>query len=72
MQPDARIQNETETIETQWAQDERWAGITRSYRPKEVVRLRGSLVPESTVARLGAERLWELFRPASRSARSAR
>jgi isocitrate lyase len=44
-----------------WADDERWAGITRSYTPEDVVRLRGSVVPECTVARLGAERLWRLL-----------
>jgi isocitrate lyase len=56
-----RIQEQTEQLEAQWAADERWAGITRTYSAAEVVRLRGSVVPECTVARLGAERLWRLL-----------
>jgi isocitrate lyase len=56
-----RIQEQTERLAQQWAQDERWAGIERSYTAEEVVRLRGSVVPESTLARLGAERLWRLL-----------
>ena len=44
------------------AGDARWDGIERTYGPAEVVRLRGSVVPEQTLARLGAERLWELLR----------
>jgi isocitrate lyase len=55
------IQEQTERLAQQWAQDERWAGIERSYTAEEVVRLRGSVVPESTLARLGAERLWRLL-----------
>ncbi|MGF1663335.1 MAG: isocitrate lyase [Kineosporiaceae bacterium] len=45
----------------QWANDPRWAGIRRSYTPEDVVRLRGRVVEESTLARRGAERLWELL-----------
>src|SRR5579862_2090338 len=56
-----RIQEQTEQLETQWAQDERWVGITRAYTAEEVVRLRGSLVPDCTVGRVGAERLWSLL-----------
>src|ERR687887_2217032 len=39
----------------------RWEGIERTYGPEDVERLRGSVVPEHTIARLGAERLWELL-----------
>jgi len=56
-----RIQEQVQQLEVQWAQDERWAGIARSYTPEEVVRLRGSVVPECTLARVGAERLWRLL-----------
>ena len=48
-------------LEEQWATDERWAGIDRIYTAEEVVRLRGSVVPECTLGRLGAERLWRLL-----------
>jgi isocitrate lyase len=41
--------------------DERWKGITRPYTTDDVARLRGSFVVEHTLARLGAERLWELL-----------
>src|SRR3954469_18336069 len=56
-----RIQEQTAQLEAQWAADERWAGITRTYSAEDVVRLRGSVVPECTIARLGAERLWRLL-----------
>jgi isocitrate/methylisocitrate lyase len=48
-------------LEERWRDDERWAGIERTYTAEDVVRLRGSVTPEHTVARLGAERLWRLL-----------
>jgi isocitrate lyase len=56
-----RIQEQGAQLEAQWAADERWAGISRTYTAEEVVRLRGSVVPECTLARLGSERLWRLL-----------
>jgi isocitrate lyase len=41
--------------------DARWNGITRPYSKDDVLRLRGSVVVEHTLARLGAERLWDLI-----------
>ena len=41
--------------------DPRWAGIRRNYTPADVLRLRGSLQIEYTIARRGAERLWKLL-----------
>jgi isocitrate lyase len=61
MNREIRIQNEEETLAQSWRRDARWEGIERTYGPAEVVRLRGSVVPEHTLARLGAERLWELL-----------
>ena len=58
---DARIQAEADQLEARWQDDARWNGIDRTYGPAEVVRLRGSVVPEHTLARNGAERLWELL-----------
>jgi isocitrate lyase len=49
------------TIAEHWANDERWKGIERPYRADDVVRLRGSLHIEYTLARRGAERLWHLL-----------
>jgi isocitrate lyase len=56
------IEDAARELETQWESDERWSGIDRTYTAEDVVRLRGSLVEEHTLARLGAERLWELIR----------
>ena len=42
----------------EWADDPRWAGIERSYTAEDVVRLRGTVQEEHTLARRGAERLW--------------
>jgi isocitrate lyase len=55
------IREQAGNLERQWSQDERWVGIERGYGADEVVRLRGSVVPECTLARLGAERLWRLL-----------
>src|SRR5436305_4804223 len=45
-----------------WSDGERWAGIKRNYSLADVERLKGSIVIEQTLARYGAERLWELLR----------
>src|SRR5271165_4820354 len=44
-----------------WSSNPRWAGITRTYSYGDVLRLRGSVQIEYTLARLGAERLWKLM-----------
>jgi isocitrate lyase len=44
-----------------WNDDPRWNGVTRTYSLGEVQRLQGSVVPEHTLARRGAEKLWELL-----------
>jgi isocitrate lyase len=46
----------------EWASNPRWTGIERPYTAEDVLRLRGSIHIEHTLARLGAERLWELLR----------
>ena len=46
-------------LEQRWANDARWSGIRRGYNATEVLRLRGSFTPECTIARHGAERLWQ-------------
>ncbi len=45
----------------QWETDPRWKGITRPYTAEDVVRLSGSVKIEHTLARMGAERLWNLL-----------
>ena len=61
MTPDLKIQGDADRLEARWRDDPRWSGIERTYGGAEVVRLRGSVVPEHTLARNGAERLWELL-----------
>ncbi|MEG0226989.1 MAG: isocitrate lyase, partial [Comamonas sp.] len=46
-------------LEKDWAQNPRWKGIKRGYSAADVVRLRGSLQPEHTLAQRGAEKLWQ-------------
>jgi isocitrate lyase len=49
-------------LKKQWETDARWQGIKRPYSEHDVLRLQGSLQVEYTLARRGAERLWELLR----------
>ncbi len=46
-------------LESQWQNDPRWRGVRRGYSAAEVVRLRGSVAIEHSLARLGAEKLWK-------------
>jgi isocitrate lyase len=55
------IQDAARELERQWGTDDRWSGIARTYTAEDVVRLRGSVVEEHTLARLGSERLWQLI-----------
>ena len=44
-----------------WELNKRWQGIKRPYTAQDVVRLRGTVQIEHTLARMGAERLWRLM-----------
>ena len=48
-------------LEQEWQRDPRWSGVTRPYSAADVLRLRGSVLEEHTLARLGADRLWDLL-----------
>jgi isocitrate lyase len=48
-------------LEQDWASNPRWANLDRGYTAEDVVRLRGTVQPELTYARRGAERLWNLI-----------
>jgi isocitrate lyase len=48
-------------LRRQWATEPRWRGTERSYTADDVVRLRGSVQEDRTLARLGAQRLWTLL-----------
>ncbi|SEF61029.1 isocitrate lyase [Thermomonospora echinospora] len=58
---DSRLKGAAEELQRQWDTDPRWKGIERTYTAEDVVRLRGSVQEEFTLARLGAERLWKLL-----------
>ena len=47
-------------LEQDWAQNPRWKGVRRTYSASDVVRLAGSVRIEHTLARRGAEKLWNL------------
>ncbi|WOB51071.1 isocitrate lyase [Xanthomonas hydrangeae] len=47
-----------EQIQQDWASNPRWTGITRNYTAADVVRLRGTVHVEHSLARLGADKLW--------------
>ncbi|HWJ01538.1 MAG TPA: isocitrate lyase [Burkholderiales bacterium] len=51
--------NEVQALEQDWAQSPRWKGVKRGYSAEDVVRLRGSLRVEHTLAKRGAEKLWK-------------
>ena len=61
MSSDGRREAADVGLAREWAENPRWRGIDRTYTAEDVVRLRGSVVPEHTLARLGAERLWDLL-----------
>jgi isocitrate lyase len=48
------------TLKREWAENSRWKHVRRGYAAEDVVRLQGSVQPEHTFARRGAERLWKL------------
>jgi isocitrate lyase len=48
-------------LHNDWAGNTRWDNITRNYTPEDVVRLRGSVCVEHTLARLGAEKFWRML-----------
>ena len=50
---------QVEALEADWANSSRWQGARRDYSAAEVVRLRGSVTPECSLARTGAAKLWQ-------------
>ena len=53
-------QEQIKALKQDWQDNPRWSNVKRSYSAEDVVRLRGSVQPECTYARRGAEKLWEL------------
>ena len=52
---------QVQSLEQDWADNPRWRGVKRGYSAEEVVRLRGSLRVEHTLAKRGAEKLWQMM-----------
>jgi isocitrate lyase len=47
-----------EQLRLDWQNNPRWKGVMRSYKAEDVVRLRGTVAVEHSLARIGAEKLW--------------
>ena len=58
---DEQVDREAAALEQEWASDPRWRGVRRDYSAADVIRLRGSLTIDHTLARAGAARLWQLL-----------
>jgi len=56
--PASRKQSAARQLEVDWNTDRRWAGVERPYSAEDVIRLQGSVRIEHTLARRGADRLW--------------
>jgi isocitrate lyase len=54
-------QEDVNKLESDWKTNPRWKGVVRPYSAEQVIRLRGSLQLFYTLARIGAEKLWDLF-----------
>jgi isocitrate lyase len=48
-------------LEQEWQSQPRWRGVKRGYRGEDVVRLRGTVDVEHSLARIGAEKLWRFL-----------
>lgn len=60
-EPCMSTKQEAEALEGSWKTEDRWQGIERPYAAADVLRLRGSISIEYTLARMGADRLWHLL-----------
>ena len=58
---DAALASPVEALQRDWDLSPRWAGVRRSYTAQDVVRLRGRVCEEHTLACRGARRLWRLL-----------
>ena len=57
-------EEQAKRLESEWANSARWKGTSRSYGAGEVIKLRGSVQIEHTLARLGSEKFWRLLHQA--------
>ena len=56
-----RFAEQAAQLREQWQSDPRWRNTERTFTAEDVIRLRGTVLEEHTLARLGAERLWRLL-----------
>jgi isocitrate lyase len=61
---DAHFEHAAAELEAAWDQAARWHGIVRDYTAADVIRLRGSVIIEHTLARRGSARLWQRLQEA--------
>ena len=57
----ATREQQVQALAKDWAENPRWNGVKRSYSAEDVVRLRGSITVEHTLAKRGAEKMWDLL-----------
>ena len=57
---------QVEALKKDWTENTRWKDVKRTYSAEDVVRLRGSVQPEYTLAHRGAEKLWQLVNGSSK------
>jgi len=57
----ATREQQAQALAKDWAENSRWKGINRNYTADDVVRLRGSVQVEHTLAKRGSEKLWNLM-----------
>jgi isocitrate lyase len=65
MTPSTIRRQQATALERTWSHDDRWRGVERRYAAEEVVRLRGSVRVDHTLATRGAETLWRLLNEAT-------
>ena len=53
------FEQQVEELNKDWQENPRWNGVVRDYSAEEVISLRGSVDVEYSLARQGAEKLWE-------------
>ncbi|MQA77528.1 MAG: isocitrate lyase [Streptosporangiales bacterium] len=58
---DSKLVQAAQRLARSWDADPRWADVERTYTAQDVIRLRGRVVEEYTLARRGADRLWDLL-----------
>ena len=61
MYQEISLEEQAKEMERMWRDDPRWNGVKRPYTAEQVLRLRGSIMVEHTLARRGSEKLWRLI-----------